>query len=112
MKYPKKETELFQILATGYPSLENTESTEQDLRFTQLFTYYAGKGIELRERMFKQNLHFLTPQGKFNKLAQILSDDSSVSIRVSLFSGGDKTSPLYSVREFGIPAYWFPWRRF
>lgn len=101
MKYPKKETELFQILANGYPTLESSKSEDQELSFSQLFTYYAGKGIELREKTFRKNLHFFNPQGELNKLALIMSDDSMVSIRVSLFSGKDKTSPLYSTREFG-----------
>ncbi len=34
-------------------------------------------------------------------LAQLLSDDSQIPIRVSIFRGKDKASQLYSVREFG-----------
>lgn len=34
-------------------------------------------------------------------LAQLLSDDSHFTIRFALFSGDDKTSKMYSVREFG-----------
>jgi predicted HTH transcriptional regulator len=37
----------------------------------------------------------------YNLLAQLLSDDSQIPIRVSIFRGEDKTAPLYSVREFG-----------
>lgn len=34
-------------------------------------------------------------------LAQLLSDDSQIPVRVAIFHGTDKASPLYSVREFG-----------
>lgn len=34
-------------------------------------------------------------------MAQLLSDDSHVPVRVSVFSGETKASPLYSVKEFG-----------
>lgn len=100
-KYPSKEVELFNVLKNGFPTVDNIESANQSLSFSQLFTYYAGKGIELRLSTFKKNLHFLTKTGKYNLLAQLLSDNSDISIRVSLFSGTDKTAPLFSVREFG-----------
>ena len=35
-------------------------------------------------------------------MAQLLSDDSHFPIRVSMFSGNSKASPLYSVKEFGF----------
>jgi len=34
-------------------------------------------------------------------MAQLLSDDSHIPVRVSVFSGKTKASPLYSVKEFG-----------
>lgn len=34
-------------------------------------------------------------------LAQLLSDNSQMPVRVSIFRGTDKAAPLYSVREFG-----------
>ena len=34
-------------------------------------------------------------------LAQLLSDDSHIPLRVSIFEGETKASPLFSVREFG-----------
>lgn len=37
----------------------------------------------------------------YNLLAQLLSDDSQIPIRISIFKGTDKTSALYAVREFG-----------
>ncbi len=50
---------------------------------------------------FKKNLELLTEDGKYSILAQLLSDDSHIPIRVSIFSGKAKSDKMYSVREFG-----------
>ena len=63
--------------------------------------YYEDKGIVLNRKTFEKNLGLLTKGGKYNLLAQILSDNSQFPIRVSIFRGTDKASMLYSVREFG-----------
>ena len=100
-KYPDHESQLYYVLRNGLPSIENTESAYQDLTFNKLFVYYESKGITLNRRTFKKNLGLLTESGKYNLLAQLLSDDSRIPIRFALFAGNDKTSTMYSVREFG-----------
>ena len=100
-KYPERESQLFDVLRHGLPTVENTHSSYQDLTFSRLFTYYAGRGIELREGTFRKNLKLLTEDGSYNLLAQLLSDDSHIPIRFSVFSGTTKTAPLHTVREFG-----------
>jgi len=100
-KYPERESELFRVLKFGLPRIDNTESDYQDLEFERLFTYYAGKGIALKRETFEKNLGLHTKDGNYNVLAQLLSDDSHIPVRVSIFQGADKTSPLYSVKEFG-----------
>lgn len=65
------------------------------------FVYYASKGITLNKRTFKKNLGFLLDNGKYNMLAQLMSDNSGIPIRFAIFKGKDKTSTMYSVREFG-----------
>ena len=100
-KYPEHESQLFHVLRNGLPSIENTESAYQDLTFNKLFVYYESKGITLNRRTFKKNLGLLAESGKYNLLAQLLSDDSRIPIRFALFAGKDKTSTMYSVREFG-----------
>lgn len=100
-RYPEREAQLFDVLRHGVPTIDNTESAYQDLEFTRLFTYYAGRGIALREETFAANLGLLTDGGKYNILAQLLADDSHIPVRVSVFRGTTKASPLYSVREFG-----------
>lgn len=101
MKYPEHESQLFYILRHGVPTIENTESQNQDLSFGKLFVYYEAKGLKLNKRTFKKNLGFLTDNGKYNILAQLLSDDSHIPIRFALFHGTNKASAMYSVREFG-----------
>lgn len=100
-KHPERKASLFDALTHGLPTMETMEAESQDLSFVQLFAYYAGRGIRLREETFEKNLGLLTPAGRFNLLAQLLSDDSRIPVRVSIFRGSDKASPLISVREFG-----------
>lgn len=100
--YPKREKDLFKILESGIPTIENTCSKYQDLTFSKLFGYYGSKGIILNEKTFKRNLNLLTEDGKYNILAQILSDNSRLPLRVSIFEGNNKASKLFSVRDFGF----------
>lgn len=100
-KYPEREAKLFEILRNDEKTITNIESEYQDLTFEKLFTYYAGKGISLKNETFKKNLGLLTKDGEFNLLAQLLSDNSHIPIRVSVFSGDTKASNLFSVKEFG-----------
>ncbi|MBR5095509.1 MAG: putative DNA binding domain-containing protein [Treponema sp.] len=100
-KYPEKESYLFEVLRHGLPTIENTPSQYQDLTFEKLLIYYGAKGVRLNEETFKKNLGFYTNDGKYNILAQLLSDDSHFVQRVAIFAGKSKTAPLLSVREFG-----------
>lgn len=100
-KYPDRETGLFAILRDKEKTIENTESEYQNLTFERLFTYYAGRGLSLKPETFKKNLGLLTKDGKYNVMAQLLSDNSNIPVRVSVFGGETKASPLFSVKEFG-----------
>lgn len=100
-RYPQREAALFGVLAHGVPTVENTPSERQDLSFSQLLVYYAAKGVKLNPETFEANLGLRMDDGRYNLLAQLLSDDSGTPIRVAIFTGRDKTSDMYSVREFG-----------
>lgn len=100
-RYPEKESFLFWVLREGFPTIENTPSDYQDLTFEKLLIYYGAKGIALNPITFEKNLGLRTEDGKYNILAQLLSDDSRIPLRVAIFSGKDKSDTLYSVREFG-----------
>ncbi len=100
-RFPEREAALFRALLQDPPTMENTPAVSQEMSFTKLFTHYANRGIELRRDTFEKNLGLLTPDGDRNLLAQLLSDASKIPVRVSVFRGKDKTTPLVSVREFG-----------
>ena len=100
-KYPQREAFLFSVLTFGLPTITNKASEYQDLTFNQLFNYYSSKGITLNKNNFKTNLHLLNKDGKYNIMAQLLSDNSYVPIRVAIFDGKTKASKMYSVKEFG-----------
>ncbi len=100
-KYPQREAFLFSALTFGLATINSKESEYLDLTFNQLKTYYATKNIKLNAKTFEKNLHLLTEKGKYNIMAQLLSDNSHVPARVAIFAGKNKASKLYSVKEFG-----------
>lgn len=100
-KYPEKESYLFEVLRHGLPTIENTPSQYQDLTFEKLLIYYGAKGLKLNMETYKRNLGLLMEDGRYNLLAQLLSDNSHIPIRVAIFSGKTKADRMYSVREFG-----------
>lgn len=73
-KYPDREAKLFEILSDKKNTIIDIESRYQDLTFEKLFTYFAGRGITLKENTFKKNLNLLTKDGKYNLMAQLLSE--------------------------------------
>ncbi len=99
--YPKREVELFRILSNRVETIETMPAKYQDLTFSKLFGYYGSKGIVLNEKTFIKNLGLKNENGEFNLMAQLLSDNSHIPLRVSIFDGKTKGSNLFSVREFG-----------
>lgn len=99
--YPDRERKLFRILDRGISTIENTPADYQNLTFRKLFGYYGSRGIALKEKTFEENLELRTKEGRYNIMAQLLSDNSHIPFRVSIFKGTSKGSDLFSVREFG-----------
>ncbi|MDD7736003.1 MAG: ATP-binding protein [Bacillales bacterium] len=102
LRYPEKEAEIWNCLNHKEDSLETIVSQYQDLSFNSLINYYSSKGIFLNLDTFKENLGLLTDDGKYNLLAQLLSDNSHINIRVAVFTGKSKADPMFSVKEFGM----------
>ncbi len=102
IRYPEREAELWSALNHKEDTLETIVSQYQDLTFASLINYYASKGIVLNIDTFKNNLGLLTFDGRYNLLAQLLSDNSHVNVRVAIFAGKTKADPLFSVKEFGL----------
>ena len=101
MDYPQREAQLFMVLRGEIPTIDNTASEYQELSFNKLFAFYGSRGITLNKRTFRKNLNLLTVDGKYNVMAQLLSDNSQIPIRFGLFTGNTKASTMYAVREFG-----------
>ena len=102
-KFPEWELKLNMTLQEGFPTIVNIAAPDyaQDLTFEKLFMYYAAKGIALKADSFERSLKLRNKNGQYNIMAYILSDQNSIPVRVSIFSGKDKTAPLFSVKEFG-----------
>ncbi len=102
-KFPEWEIKLTNTLVNGYPTITNVAAPDyaQALTFEKLFMYYGAKGLSLRRDTFEKTLKFKNKDGLYNVMAYILSDQNSIPVRVSIFSGLDKAAPLYSVKEFG-----------
>lgn len=90
-------------LVNGFPTIVSCAAPHyaQDLTFERLIMYYAAKGILLNKASFERSLRLRSNDGEYNVMAYILSDQNSIPIRVSIFSGKDKAAPLFSVKEFG-----------
>ena len=86
-KYPEKESYLFEVLRHGLPTIENTPAQYQDLTFEKLLIYYGAKGLKLNPDTYQRNLGLLMDDGRYNLLAQLLSDNSHLPLRVTIFSG-------------------------
>ncbi|MDO5330731.1 MAG: putative DNA binding domain-containing protein [Bacillota bacterium] len=102
-RFPEWEIKLNTTLVNGYPTIVNNAAPDyaQELTFAKLFMYYAAKGIALKRETFEKNLKLRNKDGKYNVMAYILSDQNAIPVRISIFSGKDKTAPLFSVKEFG-----------
>ncbi|MDY2889150.1 MAG: putative DNA binding domain-containing protein [Candidatus Caccosoma sp.] len=81
-------------------SITKIEATNQFLTFNQLKGLYLNNGMTLNEETYKHNLNLLCPNGKYNLMADILSDSNSFSIKIARFAGIDKTS-LIKRNEYG-----------
>ena len=93
-KYPEKEQVLFEKLFYKKLNISNIESNYQDLTFNKFLIYCSTKNIFVNMNTYKESFNFLTEDGKYNYLAQLMSDNSHVNIRFAIFSGTDKTTKL------------------
>lgn len=76
------------------------ESYNQDLSFNQLWQLFILHGYTLNKDTFTKNLGLETKNGQYNLLADLLSDNNNISIKVVRFKGTDK-SEIISRDEFG-----------
>lgn len=82
-----------------HSTLRNIASPRQDLSFVQLKICYEESGLELNKQ-FANSLELLTPDGKYNYIAYLLSDENGVSVKVAKYAGKDKVD-LIENEEYG-----------
>ena len=69
--------------------------------FQYLKLLLTEKGFNINEKTFLQNLHLLTKDGKYNKMAGLLADKNEVSIKVVRFKGREKSDGIALRNEYG-----------
>lgn len=88
------------LMLSASDSIINIEAANQELTFEQLKVLYAGKNLTLNEKTFTRNLNLHTKEGKYNLMAELLSDRNNYSMKVAVFAGKDKTR-LVRRNEYG-----------
>lgn len=88
------------LLRNSFELITSMESFDQDLRLTQLKQLYITNGLTVNEETFERNTGLLTSDGKYNVLAEILSDFNDCSIKVVRFAGKDKQNMIIR-NEYG-----------
>lgn len=63
-----------------------------ELSFVTLKNYYSNIGLKLNDENFKNNLNLLNKKGQYNKLAELVSDNSRYSFIFVKFEGANKAS--------------------
>ena len=75
-------------------------ASNQELTFNQLKTAYAMKNLTLSNETFEANLGLRTQDGRYNLMAELLSDTNTVSIKVVTFKGNNKNE-IIRRNEYG-----------
>lgn len=75
-------------------------ANNQDLTFTQLKTLYSAKGLTVNDK-FEENIGLFNQNGKYNLLAELLSDKNDISIKIVQFASKDKTI-MTQRTEYGL----------
>ncbi len=71
-----------------------------DLKFETLRDKLRSNDVHINDDTFLNNFNLVTRLGKFNLLADLLSDENRISIAVCVFKGKDKTEYLMR-NEYG-----------
>ncbi len=88
------------LFTNSVETITNIESFNQDLTFNQLKQLYIIKGLTIDNDTFYKNMGLICKNGKFNVLAEILSDNNDCSIKVVRFNGTDKSEMIFR-NEYG-----------
>lgn len=89
------------FVASGFDFIRESPARMNDLHFSQLISLFVSKGFHVNNvKNFAKNEKLFTDDGRYNQMAELLSDESDVSIKVARFPGKDKAS-ISQRTEFG-----------
>ena len=88
------------VFTNSAENMTNLESYNQELTFQQLKQLYILHGYSIDDRTFEKNTGLMCRNGKYNQLADLLSDNNDYSIKVVRFAGKDKSKMLVR-NEYG-----------
>lgn len=80
--------------------MTEAESLNQDLTFDQLKQLYIMHGFSVDPQTFAGDTGLLCKNGKYNVLAEVLSDNNEYSLKVVAYAGTSRFRPLVC-KEFG-----------
>ena len=72
--------------------LVDTESYMNTLSFTTFKVYMTEKGFHIDDATFESNFKFRTSNGRYNYLAELMSDNNTIPFIVARFQGIDKAT--------------------
>jgi len=81
-------------------TLDKIVSNKQQLEFAQLKIYYQESQRPLNDQ-FATNLELVTPEGKYNYNAYLLSDINTTSYKLAKYAGTERSSQLIGNNEYG-----------
>ncbi len=79
----------------------DTPCNRTDLTFVKFKTYLGARNVHWNDSKFEENFCLLTPDGKYNLIADLLADENMNSIKVAVFKGKDKSDYLKR-NEYGF----------
>lgn len=91
-----EQHELFEMIikSNSQDIITLMKSEKQDLTFLGLKSLYIENNIPINENEFETNLGLFTPEGDYNYMAYILSDNNELSIKIVNFNTEDKTQMI------------------
>ena len=75
--------------------MREADSYTQELTFASFVTFMQGRGLHSHNtRQYFQSCGFFTKEGKYNKVAYLLSDQCPISPRLIVFEGTNKSKMI------------------
>lgn len=77
-------------------------ANNQNLTFETLKNLYTNHGLKINPNTFEKNIGLLTPDGKYNIMAELLADKNDLDIKIVTFDGKTKAVMLKRTEYGGV----------